>query len=195
MKRHSSIGLPVEIPGNANQAHNPDPRIHGEQLPASRLGELQYDEAERVVWLCAYRLHRSGQPDDAFPYFHELIQSGRLLPTEDDYAALFEDRAHRFAETIHEDAQRLLAQARSAPGIEHVGILGGEETVGALVEIVDTLDETHVAFSLEQMDAERLIVILAAFYADAEFNDWELTQQLPSRPLRVNEVCYRILRA
>ena len=40
MKRHSSIGLPVEIPGNADRAHNPDPQMHGEQMPAARLGEL-----------------------------------------------------------------------------------------------------------------------------------------------------------
>jgi len=40
MKRYSSIGLPVEVPGNADQAHNPDPQMRGEQMPAARLGEL-----------------------------------------------------------------------------------------------------------------------------------------------------------
>ena len=40
MKRHSSIGLPVGTSANADQAHNPDPQMHGEQLPAARLGEL-----------------------------------------------------------------------------------------------------------------------------------------------------------
>jgi hypothetical protein len=157
-------------------------------------GATWYDQVEQVVWLCAYGLHRSGEADDAFPHFHGLIEKGTLLPTEDDYAALYGDRARRFVDTIHEDAQRLLANARSAPGVEQVGMLGGEETAGVLVEVVDTLEETYVAFSVERMDTERLVVILGAFYVEAEFRDWELAQELPNRPLRRNEVCYRILR-
>jgi len=157
-------------------------------------GATWYDPEENVIWLCAYGPHRSGEPDDAFPYFHELIEAGVLLPTEEDYAALFEDRDYRFAETVHDDAQRLLALARSTPGIEQLGKLGGEETTGVLVEVVDTLEETYVAFSIERMDSERLIVILAALYVDAEFSDWELAASLPTRPLRQYEVCYRILR-
>jgi hypothetical protein len=157
-------------------------------------GATWHDPDEQVVWLCAYGLHRSGEPDDAFPYFHELIETGAILPTEDDYAALFEDRGHRFADTVHDDAQRLLELARSTPGLEQVGTVGGEETTGVLVDVVDTLEETYVAFSIERMDSERLIVILTAFYVDAEFSEWELVSNLPKRPLRRNEVCYRILR-
>ena len=54
-------------------------------------GATWHDAAERVLWLCAYGLHRSGEDDDAFPYFHGLIGAGTLLPTEGDYAALFDD--------------------------------------------------------------------------------------------------------
>ena len=157
-------------------------------------GATWYDRDEQVVWLCAYGLHRSGDADDAFPYFHKLIETGVLLPTEDDYAALFEDRGHRFADTVQDDAQRLLQLARSTPGVEQVGILGGEQTTGVLVEVVDTLEETYVAFSMERMDTERLIVILAAFYVDAEFREWELVEMLPTRSLRSDEACYRVLR-
>jgi hypothetical protein len=147
-----------------------------------------------VVWLCAYGLHRSGEADDAFPYFHELTEKGILLPTESDYAALFADRAQRFVESIYDDAQRLLAQARSAPGVEQTGTLGGEKAAGVLVEVVETLEETYVAFSLEGIDFERILVILRAFYVEAEFLDWEPAAELPTRPLRQNEFCYRILR-
>jgi hypothetical protein len=47
-----------------------------------------------VVVDAVYGLHRSGEDDDAFPYFHELIRTGSLLPTEDDYTALFDDPDH-----------------------------------------------------------------------------------------------------
>jgi hypothetical protein len=157
-------------------------------------GATWYDRDEQVVWLCAYGLHRSGHAEDAFPYFHKLIETGVLLPTEDDYAVLFEDRGHRFADTVQDDAQRLLQMARATPGVEQVGTLGGEQTTGILVDVVDTLEETYVAFSMERMNTERLIVILAAFYVDADFGAWELVGALPTRPLRRHEACYRILR-
>jgi hypothetical protein len=159
-------------------------------------GATWHDQGERVVWLCAYRLHRSGEDDDAFPYFHELIRTGVLLPTEDDYAALFDDRGYRFTETLYEDAQRLLDRARLRPGAEQVGVLGGEETTAVVVEVVDTLKETYVAFSVARMDASRVIMILGAFDVKAEFSDWELVARFPTRPLRLQdgEVCYRILR-
>jgi len=160
-------------------------------------GATWHDQAERVVWLCGYRLHRSGEDDDAFPYFHELIGAGELLPTEADYATLFDDRGRRFTETLYEDAQELLARARSNPGVEHVGILGGEETTAVLVEVVDTLEETYVAFSVAGMDTSRLLMLLGAFDADAPFSAWELVSMFPTRPLHHadSEICYRILRA
>ncbi len=159
-------------------------------------GATWYDQAERVVWLCAYGLHRSGEDDDAFPYFYELIRAGTLLPAEDDYAELFDDRGRRFTETLYEDAQQLLARARSNPRVEQVGLLGGEQTTAVVVEVVDTLRETYVAFSVEGMNASRVVMILGAFDVDATFKDWELVATFPTRPLRLDsgEICYRILR-
>ena len=111
-------------------------------------GATWFDESNGVLWLCAYGLHRSGDADDAFPHFHELIQSGNIWPTENDYEALFLDRDRRFVETLPRDAQVLLARARSNPGVEQTGVIGGEETTGVLVEVVETLEETYVVFSL-----------------------------------------------
>ncbi len=173
------------------------------ELTAYRLGHghdhrgaTWHDQTERVVWLCAYGLHRSGEDDDAFPYFHELIGTGSLLPTEDDYTALFDDRGRRFTETLYEDAQQLLARARATPGVEQSGLLGGEETAAIVVEVVDTLQETYVAFSVLGMNATRVVMILGAFDVEAAFSHWELVTTLPTRPLRVDrgEICYRILR-
>lgn len=159
-------------------------------------GATWHDETERVVWLCAYRLHRSGEDDDAFPYFHELIAANILLPTEDDYAPLFDDRGRRFTDTLYEDAQRLLTLARSNPGVEHVGVLGGEETTAVVVEVVDTLEETYVAFSAARMNTSRVVMIVGAFDVEAAFSDWEWVNSLPTRGLRAEsgEICCRILR-
>ncbi len=153
------------------------------------------DQAERVVWLCAYGLHRSGEDDDAFPYFDELIRGGTLLPTEGDYAALFDDRGQRFADTLYDDAQQCLARARSNPGVEQVGVLGGEQATAVVVNVVDTLEEIYVAFSVADIDTVRLVMILSAFDVDAPFPDWDLVETFPTRPLRLDdgEICYRIL--
>jgi hypothetical protein len=148
-----------------------------------------------VVWLCAYGLHRSGEDDDAFPYFDELIRSGSLLPTEADYAALFDDRGQRFADTLYEDAQQLLIRARSNAGVEQFGVLGGEQATAVVVNVVETLEEIYVAFSVAHIDTTRLVMILSAFDTDASFPDWELVETFPTRPLRLDngEICYRIL--
>jgi hypothetical protein len=158
-------------------------------------GATWHDEGERVVWLCAYGRHRSGEDDDAFPYFHELIRTGTLLPTEDDYASLFDDRDHRFVDTLYDDAQQCLARARSNPGVEQVSILGGEQATSVAVTVVDTLEEIYVAFSGTDINTERLVMILSAFDVDAPFFDWELVETFPTRPLRLDnaEICYRIL--
>lgn len=157
-------------------------------------GATWFDVENRVVWLCAYGLHRSGEADDAFPYFQELIQAGRIRPTEDDYTVLFKDQGRRFAETVSLDAQALLTQARSNPGIEFVGRLGGNEPAAVVVEVVETLEETYVAFSIARMDPSRIILILIAFFPDSIFSDWELVPELPTRSLGSDELCYRILR-
>jgi hypothetical protein len=156
-------------------------------------GATWHDEAERVVWLCAYGLHRSGEEDDAFPYFNELIRHGVLLPTEEDYAALFDDRDQRFADTLYDDAQECLSRARSNPGVEQIGILGGEQRTAVVVNVVETLEEIYVAFSVAQVNTERLVIILSAFDDDAQFSDWEWVETFPTRQLDNGEICCRIL--
>jgi len=109
---------------------------------------------------------------------------------------LFDDRGHRFADTLYEDAQHLLARARSNPGVEQIGVLGGEQTTGVVVDVVDTLEETYIAFSVVGLDTSRLVMILGAFDVEAAFRDWELVDRLPTRLTRSadGEICYRILR-
>ena len=124
-----------------------------------------------------------------------MIRGGILLPTEEDYAALFDDRGQRFADTLYEDAQQCLVRARSSPGLEQVGILGGEQATSVVVTVVDTLEEIYVAFSVARIDTVRLAMVLSAFDPEAPFHDWELVDTFPTRSLRLDnaEICYRIL--
>lgn len=59
-------------------------------------GGTFFDEQERVIWLVAYRVHRSGSEDDFFPYCKNLDRQDRLLPDEADYERLIRDRDQRF---------------------------------------------------------------------------------------------------
>jgi hypothetical protein len=157
-------------------------------------GATWHDALENVVWLCAYHgRHRSGHPQDAFPYFDELIKQGRIRPTEDDYTRLFEERDERFVDLVLHDAQALLKKAQSEPGKEVSGVIGGEATVGVFVEVVETLSETYIAFSAVELGYERLAPLLAAFFPEDVSADWEQTREFPTRELRKDELCFRIL--
>lgn len=160
-------------------------------------GATWWDRAERVVWLCAYhRGHRSGAADDPFKkHFPELIAAKRMKPAAVDYELLFAERDERFVDLVHGDAQALLAEARLEPGTEKRAVVGGEANVGCLVEVVDTLEETYVAFFIEQVTYERFVILLNAFYA-SRFEEWEQVGEMPHRPIdeASGEVCYRYLR-
>lgn len=161
-------------------------------------GATWWDSANKVVWLCAYHgRHRSGEADDPFKkHFPELIAADAMKPAADDYERLFEERDERFDDFVFSDAQELLAVARSDPGKEHHRVLGGEASAGCLVEVVSTLEETYVAFFPLEAGYERFLKILAAFFPDARFEDWEPVDALPTRGLDLDrgEVCYRQLR-
>jgi hypothetical protein len=94
------------------------------------------------------------------------------------------------------NAQELLSRARSSPGVEQVGVLGGEHSATVAVEVVATLEDIYVAFSALGVDTARLLMILHAFDLQARFSNWELVAQFPTRSLRVTEgeICYRLLR-
>jgi hypothetical protein len=160
-------------------------------------GATWWDRVEKVVWLCAYHgRHRSGAADDPFKkHFPELLAARRMKPTGVDYAALFAERDERFIDLVHADAQALLAKARQEPGVEKRAVVGGEANVGCLVEVVETLEETYVAFFVEQVTYERFVILLNAFYA-SRFEEWEQVKEMPHRLIDEpsGEVCYRYLR-
>jgi hypothetical protein len=160
-------------------------------------GGTWWDRTEKVVWLCAYHgKHRSSAAGDPFKkHFPELIAGKRMKPAAADYEALFAERDERFVDLVHRDAQALLAEARREPGAEKRAVVGGEANVGCLVEVVETLEETYVAFLIEQVTYERFVILLNAFYV-SRFEEWEQVREMPHRPIdeASGEVCYRYLR-
>lgn len=151
-------------------------------------GGTWFDEQERVLWLLAYRRHRSGQPDDFFPYCKDLDARGLLLPTESDYERLFRDRDHRFAWSITIEAPVLLKQARES-GQEERAMLGGAYGACIAVEAEPGIEATTIAFAAETMPFEYVALILAAFHGDV--SEWEQAAEMPSRALRPDEIAFR----
>jgi hypothetical protein len=128
-------------------------------------GAVWYDEANAVMWLCAYREHTSGLPDDAFPYFKQLDADGRLLPDDEDYVALGEDEGYRFAESVPAEVQSVLARGRAQPDIEQRAVVGGTYEVGLAVESAAPYESITIAIVSEDWDEEdwdRFGLILAA---------------------------------
>jgi hypothetical protein len=118
-----------------------------------------------------------------------------MKPACADYEALFAERDERFVDLVQGDAEALLAEARREPGTEKRAVVGGEANIGCLVEVVETLEETYVAFFIEEVTYERFVTVLNAFYV-SRFEEWEQVQGMPHRAIDEpsGEVCYRFLK-
>lgn len=149
-------------------------------------GATLFDEEARVVWLLAYRRHRSKSPDDFYRYCPELDAKGVLLPSEDDYEKLFDDRGERFVDGLLVEAPIYLKEARDR--MEEIRVLiGGEMGAGIAIEIAGEAEATSLAVSLDTLDSDHLSLVLSAFHAEGE---WENAQEMPSRPLDPDEVAF-----
>jgi len=144
-----------------------------------------YDAEHRVVWLLAYRLHRSGESGDFFPYCQALSAAGDLLPTESDYEKLLTNRGSRFAFSVRIEAPLILRQAQEASGQEHKVMFGGRHGACLSVEYADELQQTTVAFRVDTVPTDHVAIILAAIHGDAA---WELTDKVGSRTIGPLEV-------
>lgn len=172
-----------------------DRTLHHLGLGDDHRGSTWWDTRFDVVWLCAYRGHRSGAPGDSFPYFRELISAGLMMPTRPDYERLERDRSARAVIDAVRDGQRLLALARTSLGIEVRGTVALRD-VGVVVEVVETLDETYVAIRMRELnDPDELSLILLGIHPDREFGDWQAGRPFPPRSLDLDaaEMCWSIL--
>jgi len=170
-----------------------DRSLHHLGIGHDHRGATWWDAGSQVVWLCAYGLHRSGEADDAFQYFDQLIAEARIYPTEEDYQWLERDQAEGFALRVGPDAQRLLEVARGEPGQEIQGTVGGIP-LGIYVDVIETLQETFVIFNLrETIDPNIHALILAGFYPGKGWDEWRYPQSLPHRLLAPGEFAYATL--
>lgn len=157
-------------------------------------GVTWFDEREEVVWLCACGRHRSGDADDAFPFFERLRAGGHIWPNARDYEALAYDRSEQFAALVLDEAPRLLTLAQSHPGTEHVMVIG-REPVAIVVRVVETLRETFVAVSGLHLGPNQFQILLVALYPDRGYREWRFEQRLPTRELDRTraEICLSIV--
>lgn len=152
-------------------------------------GATWFDEQHGVVWLMAYRLHRSGQPDDFFPLVQELDAQDQLFPTETDYERLELDRADRFVKSVLIESQQLLKAGRATPEVEVSRELGGAYAVAVTVEVADDLESITVAFDLRTLRIpEHKLAILAAL---VPAGGWVEVDRMPSRALEHTEQAYQ----
>lgn len=153
-------------------------------------GATWLDAEEGVVWLMAYRRHRSGDPDDFFPWVQELDRQGHLFPDLADYKTLEKGRADRFVKAALIEAPMMLKAARASPGNEIRGSIGGVEAVGVTIEFADELQAITVVFDLEtlRVSAHRT-AILACLEPDAA--GWEEVSTMPKRALRNTEQAFQ----
>ncbi len=82
-------------------------------------GVTYWDAAENVCWLLAYSAtHATGEDRDAYKAFERLDTRDELLPTADDYEALYEVTDANLIDGFAEYGVRLYDEARLHPGRE-----------------------------------------------------------------------------
>jgi hypothetical protein len=155
-------------------------------------GATWHDTANGVLWLCAYCLHCSGDPDDAYPYFKDLDRAGRLLPCRADLALLEREQRTRFFDLVTGDAENLLQRAHANPNKEQAAVIGGGVPTGIVVEVVETLEELAVAMKIDlSIQMDMAVAILNALEPGSVFGDWWMSGSLPTRELCMGEICWR----
>lgn len=133
-------------------------------------GLTWHDEELATVWLLAGCYHRSGERDDSYPHFRRLARH-QLLPTEEDYERVFDREAQAFAERVVSDVAAIAEQARAQAG----EIVSGRIASRIAVRAVKAEKSLQVAVKMrlypgdEQVPAEWLMTVLAAFFPDTSF--------------------------
>lgn len=156
-------------------------------------GATWFDTDERVVWLCAYGLHRSGEPDDAFQLFAELIRSGAIYPTVPDYKRLLVEREARFVELAPEQALKGRGNALERPG-QTIDVRMGHplgRCISARInaEVVDELVQLTVAFEVHGLNQQQIYFIPACFFPET----WELVDNIGGVPIGPDEIAFQLL--
>lgn len=161
-------------------------------------GITWFQERAGVAWLLAARFHRSGKPDDAYPYFIALDSADRLLPTREDVRLLseyHEKQSKDLARVLLEDVPKMRQKLRANPGQIYKGVLGGRIPVRAVFEDGDPpLLTVAIAQQLHpgdlELPAEWLMAVAAAFLPETDPQALSYAWDLAGRPLREGEIAF-----
>ncbi|MDQ4125715.1 MAG: hypothetical protein M3134_08970 [Actinomycetota bacterium] len=166
-------------------------------------GATWYDEDQRVVWLLAYGLHRSGSRNDAYTKFVRLARNDALFPTEDDYFRIFTWRDEQIGASLTKEASALVAVAKNEPGREIRALVGDAISVSLVIDTVEESGKSasclHVAISMAFRQAmpfdlpkEWILLVLAGFFPDSNLQALmgESHRHFPTRELDANEISF-----
>lgn len=157
-------------------------------------GATWHDAANGVVWLCAYGLHRSGKPDDAFRKFGRLLEDGRMHPAKTDHRRLVFDRGHRFVEMVPVHALALRGAALSHPGVIQTGVLGQRVNARVVLHVSSEIADLTVAFSIADLkNSQEITFIKGCFAPEEEETLSDFTNMLDGMPLFPDEIAFQII--
>lgn len=156
-------------------------------------GATWYDRRNAVVWLCAYKHHRSGAEDDSFKVWPKLIREGKIQPTKADYKRLGHDRVRRLVELGPDQAEAAVKVASEHTGEVQTVNLAAQLEVKLVAHQVDDLLEATVAFSSVGLNHERMMFVVRCF-AGATEDVWENVDEFDDQPLGEAEVAFKIWR-
>jgi hypothetical protein len=130
-------------------------------------GATWFDANERVVWLCAYGWHRSGERDDAFQLFHQLIDDDEIYPTDDDYRRLFLDQQRRFVELVPQHAmaarEEAMGNLRTIIEAQLGHPLDRQVDARIVADVVGDIAEISVAFELTGLNQQEILLLVRSF--------------------------------
>lgn len=144
----------------------------------------------------ASRFHRSGHPEDAYPYFVELDAVNKLVPSREDYLAHFRAQARTLAQALLEAVPPLREEAIAQPGVIHEATIGERVRVRFVHEEGDPPMFT-VAISQRLLPGEmdippqwQLTVAAAFLPAATSPDELSFAGDLAGEPLHDDEVGY-----
>lgn len=165
-------------------------------------GATWHDSGNNAVWLLAGRLHRSGAPDDAYPYFKHLDADGRLLPTDHDYELLVLAQARSFADDVIDHLPSALDEARTRSPAE-VEVIVGTIPISIAVVIEDEMEFVYLAVRMSgwtddgpQPPANWTAILWAAVFPWVTDPTTEIgfENDIAGRPAREDELIYASIR-
>lgn len=156
-------------------------------------GATWFDRRNRIVWLTAYGLHRSGEPHDAFQIFEQLIAEDLMRPKADDYRRVLQDRTRRFIDMAPAQASAAVIEAVSREGDVIEIDLAEQLRVRIQATIAGDAVELSIVFPWAGLNRERMFFIVRCFEGSSD-EVYEVTDAFNGQRISEEEVAFLIWR-